>query len=272
MEMDGGAQRQALSGATEGKFTRAIAPAPAAIAYTVSARRKDPNLPVFAFLRNEYRDLPLGQIESLFGFVEYSALYGGRDFVRPELSDRDVYELAISGIGIRLPMSNHYADLDEYKKNKPLLKKYHRQPNSIIVTNDDLAKWIREDFPDYHIDASVIKNIKTLRKIEAALELYDSVVLPMRLNEDLDFLEKIEAKEKIILFANAGCALSCPSKLCYQSISKLNRGEGGEVQCSQNFKGRELRGMVDFPLQTYMDLGFHRFKLLRAQPGGTAGY
>jgi len=65
------------------------------------------------------------------------------------------------------------------------------------------------------IDASVIKNIKTHRKTNDVLELYDSVVLPMRLNKDFDFLEKIEAKDRITLFANAGCALTCPSKLCY---------------------------------------------------------
>ncbi|MCH7834677.1 MAG: hypothetical protein IH911_06330 [Proteobacteria bacterium] len=91
------------------------------------------------------------------------------------------------------------------------------------MTNDDLARWIRQAYPGYQIDASVIKNIKTHRKINEALELYDSVVLPMRLNEDFDFLEKIEA-------------------------------------------------MVDFPLQPYIDLGFHRFKLLRARPGHMTGY
>jgi hypothetical protein len=94
----------------------------------------------------------------------------------------------------------------------------------------------------------------------------------MRLNEDLDFLEKIEAKDRITLFANAGCALTCPSKLCYLSISKFNKGNGGEFQCSQMFKERKLEGMVDFPLQPYIDRGFHRFKLLRARPGGMTGY
>ena len=102
--------------------------------------------------------------------------------------------------------------------------------------------------------------------------MYDSAVLPMRLNEDFDFLEKIEAKDRITLFANAGCALTCPSKLCYQSISKINKGKGGEFQCSQPIKHRDLEGMVDFPLQPYIDLGFHRFKLLRARPGRMTGY
>ena len=94
----------------------------------------------------------------------------------------------------------------------------------------------------------------------------------MHLNEDFDFLEKIEAKDRITLFANAGCALTCPSKLCYVSISTVNKGKGGELACSRKIKDRELFGMVDFPLQPYIDLGFHRFKLLRARRGGMTGY
>jgi hypothetical protein len=242
------------------------------ITYTVSARGKSPDAPVFAFLRNRYGNVPLGEIDSLFGFAERSTLYGGRVFGLRELSDRDILQLNNAGIGLRLPMTNHHAERAEYVANLPLLDRYHRPGNSVIVTNDDLARWIKKDFPDYHLDASVIKNIKTHQKIDKALELYDSVVLPMRMNEDLEFLEKIETKDRITLFANAGCALTCPSKLCYLSFSKINKGNGGEFQCSQKIKDRELDGMVDFPLQPYIDLGFYRLKLLRASPGGMTGY
>jgi hypothetical protein len=240
--------------------------------FTVSARGKNPDAPILAFLREEYGTVPLREIDSLFGFVERSTLYGGRVFNERELSERDVYQLNAAGIGIRLPMSNHHVERDEYETNLPLLDKYHRVGNYVIVTNDDLATWIRQDFPDYHVDASVIKNIKTHRKIDKALQLYDSVVLPMRLNEDLEFLRKIEAKDRITLFANAGCALTCPSKLCYTSFSKINKGKGGEFQCAMMIKDRELLGMKDFPLEPYIDLGFKRFKLLRALPSGVTGF
>jgi hypothetical protein len=266
------AQPQASAGVAERVFTKAEPLPPPAVTYTISARSKSPDAHVFAYIRNKYGNVPLREIDSLFGFVEWSSLYGGRHFTRRELSERDVYQLNNAGIGVRLPMSNHYVERDEYERNLPLLEKYHRPRNSVIVTNDDLARWIQQDFPDYDIDASVIKNIKTHRKINEALKLYDSVVLPMHLNEDFDFLEKIEAKDQIILFANAGCALTCPSKLCYPSISKMNKGKGGEFQCSQPIKHRDLLGMVDFPLEPYVDRGFHRFKLLRAAPGGMTGY
>jgi hypothetical protein len=256
----------------ERALTKALSPPPAQITYTISARNKSQITPVFAFLRKQYGYLPLREIESLFGFVENSTLYGGREFKGRELSDRDVKQLNNAGIGLRLPMTNHFVERDEYEQNQDLLQKHHFPVNSVIVTNDDLARWIKQDFPNYHIDASVIKNIKTHRKIDEALELYDAVVLPMRLNEDLDFLEKIEEKDRITLFANAGCALTCPSHLCYMSFSKANKGQGGEFQCSMMYKERDVDGMVDFPLQPYIDLGFHRFKLLRANASGLTSF
>jgi len=253
-------------------FTQAEELPPPLATYTVSARGKKPQTPVFGYLRENYGSLPLREIDSLFGFVEKSTLYGGRGFGRRELSERDVYQLNNAGIGIRLPLSNHYVEREEYLDNKTLFKKYHVPGNSIICTNDDLARWIRDDFPDYRLDASVIKNIKSYEKIEQAMELYDSVVLPMSVNEDLEFLGKIENKDKITLFANAGCALTCPSKICYVSISKVNKDPDEKFQCSQNLKEREMHGMVDFPLEPYVELGFHRFKLLRGRPGYVTGF
>lgn len=266
------ARQSARQKVTDRVFTQSTPLPPPLATYTISARGKPPGAPVFAYLRNNYGNIPLREIDSLFGFVERSTMYGGRVFKGRDLSERDVFQLMNAGIGIRIPMSNHHVDRDEYERDRPLLKKYHRDCNSIIVTNDNLAKWIRQDFPDYHIDASVIKNIKSHRKIDEALKLYDSIVLPMNLNEDLVFLEKIDAKEHITLFANAGCALTCPSKICYPSISKMNKGKGGEFQCSQPLKQRETLGMVDFPLQPYIDRGFSRFKLLRGRPGGMTGF
>ena len=253
-------------------FTKAQPVAPPPATFTVSARNKPRDMPVFLYLRENYGNLRLDEVDSLFGFVEKSTLYGGRRFTTRELSDKDVSQLNSAGIGIRIPMSNHNVDRKEYRLNLWLLRKYHEPGNSIICTNDDLARWIREDFPDYRIDASVIKNLKTHRKIEAAMDLYDSVVLPMPVNEDLEFLKEIRNKDKITLFANTGCALTCPSRICYPSISKINKGRGGEFQCSQPLKDRDMLGMVDFPLEPYIELGFHRFKLLRARPDAITGF
>lgn len=241
--------------------------------FTVSVRSKPPKVPVFLFLRRHFGHLPLARIESVFGFVERSTLYGGRAFHRRELSNRDVIQLNNAGIGVRLPLSNHFVTREEYEDNLEFLAKYHHKPNSVIITNDDLARWIAEDFPDYRIDASVIKNVNTQRKLDQALEIYDEVVLPMTANEDSAFLESIEEPNRITLFANAGCAFTCPSKTCYVSVSKLNKGDiDAEFNCSRFIKERDLLGMIDFDLEPLVEMGFRSFKLLRSTPGQMTGF
>lgn len=234
--------------------------------YTISVRGKHQDDSVLKFLKTYYEDYSFQDIDSVFAFLEKSTLYGGRNFISPELLESDVAELYSVDIGVRIPFTNHYIEEEEYQNNLPFLEKYHREGNAIIITNDKLAKWIKRDFPIYRLEASVIKNINSYQKIDEALELYETVVLPMKFCEDYEFLEKIENKQRITLFGNAGCALTCPSKICYPSFSKMNKYKGAEYQCSQTLKDRQLMGMVDFDLDKLEELGFHRFKMLRARP------
>jgi hypothetical protein len=240
--------------------------------FTISARGKTAAIPILRFLAANFGSVAIKQIDSVFGFVERCSLYGGRVYTEPELSDRDVSIMNELGIGLRLPFSNHYIERAEYETYRPLLQKYHFTGNSVIITNDRLARWVREEFPDYQIEASVIKNIDTHAAIEQAFELYDTVVLPMRMNQDPEFLCAIASKERITLFANAGCALTCPSKICYPSISKTNKFTGEQPRCSYQLKPREMLGMQDFDLDHLLRLGFNRFKMLRSRESGITGY
>jgi hypothetical protein len=241
--------------------------------FTISARGKLAAIPIQKFIKNNFNEIPLEQIDSFFGFTTHSTLYGGRIWAHTELSEYDIRSMYNMDINLRLPLTNHHISREEYEENIPYLEKYYRPGNSVIITNDDLARWIREDFPAYRLEASVIKNIKSLKKINEAEELYDTVILPMSCNEDEDFLLSIENKQIITLFANAGCALTCPSKICYPSISKANKtGDSSLFQCSQKLKYRELLGMLDFDLDYLQSLGFTRFKLLRSRAGAMTGH
>lgn len=239
--------------------------------FTVSARGKPARTPVLRFLAREFEGVATAEIDSVFGFVDYSPLYGGRPFAAPELSPRDLEALALCGIGLRLPLSNHHASREEYDASRALLERHHRRGNSVIVTNDALARWIRAEFPDYEIEASVIKELDTHDAIRRALELYDTVIPPMRLTQDLAFLEKLPEKGRIRLFANAGCALNCPAKICYPSFSRFNKS-GGKIACSYGSKPRDLLGMIDFDLEPLAAMGFSRFKLLRTRRHGLTGF
>ncbi|HSM12322.1 MAG TPA: hypothetical protein VK827_12265, partial [Lysobacter sp.] len=106
-----------------------------------------------------------------------------------------------------------------------------------------------------------------------ALDTYDTVVLPMRCNQDEGFLAAIQDKARITLFANAGCALTCPSRICYPSVSKANKEfDGSRLMCSVPLKARNAMGMVDFKLDRLGGLGFSRFKMLRERIGAGSGY
>jgi hypothetical protein len=241
--------------------------------FTISARGKASAIPIQKFIKDNYGHIPLEQIDSFFGFTEASTLYGGRVFTTTELSRYDVRSLYQMNINVRLPITNHTATPQEYKVNLPFLGKYHRPGNSLIITNDALAKWIRNDFPDYRLEASVIKNINTLKKVDEAFAIYDTVILPMTSNDDKELLRAIDNKKNVTLFANAGCAYTCPSKICYPSISKANKtGDGSLFRCSQKLKERNTIGMYDFDLAYLQSLGFERFKLLRPRQGDKTGY
>jgi hypothetical protein len=244
--------------------------------YTISARGKSDEVPVMEFLEENFSRVPLHQIDSLFGFVERCTLYGGRPFVARQLSDADVLAMYGHSIGVRIPLTNLFVSEDEYEQCRRLLEKYHRIGNSIIVTKDSLARWIRRDYPKYQLEASVIKNIDTHEKITVSLELYDTVVLPMRLNVHHDFLSKISEKQRIVLFANAGCGFTCPAKICYRAVSAANKFDGSidriKYRCSKTIIPREELGLIDFDLEKLSLMGFKRFKLLHEMPGGIAPF
>jgi len=257
--------------------------------FTVSARGKSQNIPILEFLNTFFSSIPLNQIDSVFGFAEPSTLYSGRPFLRRQLLDADVTALNENNIGLRIPFSNHFVSEEEYGQNTGFLEKYQRKGNSVICTDDALARWIKRDFPVYQVEASILKEIDSHEKIDEALELYDSVILPMNLNYNTEFLSSIKNKERVTLFGNAGCALTCPNRICYRVISETNKKLATQHPvrryatflfrlglpidwCSNKLHPRKLKGIVDFDLDQLYDMGFRRFKMLREHKKRETGY
>ena len=98
-------------------------------------------------------------------------LWGGRIASSINLTILDIYWLYNKGIGIKFPLSNKFVTYEQYKKSKPFLKKYHRKGNAIITATDELAKHIKNDFPDYQIEASCIQDIVSAEKLEQKISL-----------------------------------------------------------------------------------------------------
>jgi len=250
------------------------------VTFTLSARGKNEKIPILDFLQSYFSSIPLNQIDSVFGFLEASTLYSGRPFLKRQISDADLAAMEKNHIGLRIPLTNHFVSKQEYMDQASFLEKYQVKGNSVICTNDQLATWIRRDFPLYQIEASVLKEIDSQERIEEALEIYDTLILPMYLNYNTAFLSAIRDKNRITLFGNAGCALTCPKRICYETISTTNKKLASQNPihrnitflfrmgfpihwCSNRLHPRKLKGIVDFDLVQLYELGFRRFKMLR---------
>jgi len=253
------------------------------MSYTVSARNKEPDQRIDAFLQETYPEI-VGDIDSVFGFTQQATkLYGGRNFYMnqwatrrrmPDLTPRDVDELYESNVGLRLPLTNLYTPRSEYEESKGFLEQHCRLGNTVIVYSDHLAEWIKEDFPRYHVEASVIKELNTLDKIERALELYDSVVPAFELHEDYEMLDCIRDKDRIRLFANVSCERTCPARICYAFFSKVNKNPR-DVSSLGPSCSREVErlaamrtpsgGIHKYDVERYKRMGFTKFKMLRSK-------
>ena len=213
-------------------------------------------------------------IDYAFGSVEgITSLYGGRIADALNLTKVDEYWLYDHNIGVKIPLSTKIFNDDVYKESSKFLQHYQRKGNAIITFTDELAKRIKEDFPDYEIEASCIQDIVTPDKLKKKISLgvYDTIVLPIHMNDDIEFLKKIKDKEQIRLFINAECSYTCPKKVCYNLTSKINAGtEEKMAQCSFWNLGLERTFYNDdinwseyyFDKSKFDKMGFSKYKLV----------
>jgi len=214
-------------------------------------------------------------IDYIFGFPEGTApLFGGRvveEFIT--ITKMDIYWGYNHGIGLKLALSSKSFSEDMYRDTKLVLKEYHRKGNAVIVSTDKLARRIREDFPDYKIEASAVMDITDTNQLnkKAVTGLYDTIVLPMCANDDMSFLESIENKEQIRLFLNVECSYNCPSKVCYGATSKMNNNARKEPMICSHYDLKMPRTWYNNSVkwdEFYFDvskldaMGFSKYKLV----------
>lgn len=241
---------------------------------TLSCRGKHPDQPIKEFVES-WSEFPWENIDSLFGFKEFTPLYGGRSWNNPEFSDNDYNWMRLNGIGFRIPTTNILINEDVYKNSREFLEKYHEEGNTLIIARDSFAKWVRRDFPKYNLECSVISNTRTIKQLEKNLELYDTVVPDTwSFNHEMD-LSKIsdELKPRMRLFLNISCAYECKNRVCYGSISKRHLGQDTGSRCSVPEGSYDMKvTMTTFNFSKYLDYGFTKFKVLRPMGFGVTAY
>ena len=216
-------------------------------------------------------------IDYVFGMIgsyPEHALWGGRIANSFNLDGIDLYWMYDHGIGLKLPFSTRSFNDEMYNQSLTCLRMYHQKGNAIITSLDKLAKRIKEDFPKYKIEASCIQDIVDIPRLEKkiSLGLYDTIVLPIHMNDDIKFLKNIKDKEKIRLFLNVECSYTCPKKICYGTTSKINAGKRDvdKMLCSKfdldlprTFYKDEINwSEFYFDKLKFDKMGFSKYKLL----------
>lgn len=234
--------------------------------FSVSGRKVSPHLDIGAYLKLYYTYVDPARIDSVFGFVLFpSPLYGGRPYdARRALTNIHLAQMRELGVNLSLNLTNHYADDALYESSLKFLERHHAEGNSITCTSKWLAKKIKQDFPDYLVRASIIKKLNTREKIEAALEVFDQVVLPMEKNDDDELLEALPCKDRIMLFANATCGYACPDRTCWLGVSQHNQGRKETADCNKSQAERQAFGQAFFDVGKFHRMGYRNFKLVPA--------
>lgn len=232
--------------------------------FSVSGRKVHPNLDMLQYLKLHYMYLDIASIDSVYGAALFpSLLYGGRPYdVKRSLTWIHFQQLKELGINFTITLTNHYVDDKIYQQSHAFLERHHRKGNAIVCHSNRLARKIREDFPLYTLRASIMKNINTVEKVEKNLELYDQLVIPMEMNDDDKFLEAIQCKDRVILFANAACGYTCRNRTCWTAVSQQNQGRQETTDCSKDALYLKEVGKVFFDVGKFHAMGFRNFKLI----------
>jgi len=93
------------------------------------------------------------------------------------MSDANIRELYDQNIGLKLCLTNHFMTREDIENSRDFLRRYHRDGNAIVTLSDELATFVKHNFPKYAVDLSMISELP-LDQIDRALELCDNVTLP----------------------------------------------------------------------------------------------
>ena len=229
---------------------------------SVSGRAKQPDIIIGEYIKEKYPEIDIADVDYVFGFREENPMNGGRDWVGEEITDRDLSWMYDNGIGLKLPLSNQFTTEEDYTQFKWLFEKYHRKGNAIIASHNWMAERIKNDFPDYQVEASTLMKISTLDELANALTVFDvACPWPMFFCKD-EILANVPDKSRVRLFSRMFCGATCANPVCYISSSKKNRHSKAVVVCSA--RGDDRNGTMpettEYNVEHYIDLGYTLFK------------
>lgn len=213
---------------------------------------------------------------------------GGRERSNTKLTNEEINEVASfykdMDIGFNIIMSNHLnndltggfmdklsSEYDEY-----ILQQFHDERNGVIICNENLAIYLKRNYPKYKINYSVINSyihkITYVSEAEAIdfykdkVDKFDKVTIPLEFQKNFNILDELDTS-KVEVILNDECGHGCNRALHYDIISSENEPNSRDTK-----KLRRNCVMFDFekrgPNATEDDIyrwlahGITKFKLL----------
>lgn len=224
-------------------------------------------------------------IVAVYDTPPYSIWNGGRIY-NPSISYAKKEELIklISfyndecDIPIRYVFTNSCLEKKHYYDNfsNLLLKLGESYHNEIVIYDESLMLYIKENYPNYCFISSTTKCLKNLNILNKEINNlnYKLICLDYTLNKNIEFLKNIEKKNKIELLINEDCKFNCPCRdLHYKIISQsiLDYSVENEMifkkQCEKEklniFKYEDRNKMITYEdiVNIYEPMGFSFFKI-----------
>lgn len=239
---------------------------------------------VFLPLFYEHRDYfyEWCDIGSVYGAPE-NCIWGGGRIEEGTQNPKDVLALLKEyGISGRLTFSNSLLSgkhLSDSRCNAicRMFEESDGPENGVIVHSELLLDYLRRTYPGLYFVSSTTKVLTEFPELlkELSREEFRYVVPDFRLNKKFKEWNTLSSaeKDKVEFLCNECCSFGCKDrKACYESVSRLNLGEGGEEhRCSAPdaeegyvfSKAMKNPGFLSTEeiREEYLPMGFSNFKI-----------
>ncbi len=239
---------------------------------------------VFLPLFYEHRDYfyEWCDIGSVYGAPE-NCIWGGGRIGEGTQNPKDVLALLKEyGISGRLTFSNSLLSgkhLSDSRCNAicRMFEESDGPENGVIVHSELLLDYLRRTYPGLYFVSSTTKVLTEFPELlkELNREEFRYVVPDFRLNKKFKEWNTLSSaeKDKVEFLCNECCSFGCKDrKACYESVSRLNLGEGGEEhRCSAPdaeegyvfSKAMKNPGFLSTEeiREEYLPMGFSNFKI-----------
>ena len=110
----------------------------------------------------------------------------------------------------------------------------HNGRNEVLVNSPVLENYLRKQYPNFKYILSTTACERNIDRINEATKKYDLVVIDYRDNQNFDFLEKIQDKDKIEILVDDFCPGTCQFRKKHYTITSyinMHQGNISEGKC-----------------------------------------